>query len=307
MGEGSAGDEIDAGGGDAGEALEGDAAAGFELDAAGDEGDAALHFLIGHVVEEDDVDAAQGEEAFDLGEAVGFEFDAHAGVLAVDGIDGLLELGKAGFGEEVIVFDHDHVVEAVAVVGAAACEDGGLFQSAPAGSGLAGIEQAAGGGAHGLDVVVGEGGDAAEALEEIEGGAFAAEQGAGGAGDFHDGIAGQEGIAVFPQGLDAEVVVEKLEDGGGDGHAGEDAGLFGNDAGVAAGVCGDEELCGDIPVSNVFLQCHANEGLCGSIQGIHGRESGGSRRGVQWEMRVGGFIGRGNGLGSRSARWYRRT
>ncbi len=70
MGEGAGGDEIDAGEGDVANGGEGDAAAGLEFDRGGAaKADGFAQLSGGHVIEEDDVDAGDGEEGADLVEA----------------------------------------------------------------------------------------------------------------------------------------------------------------------------------------------------------------------------------------------
>ncbi len=100
-----------------------------------------------------------------------------------------------GIGGEVIVLYHDHVEEAETVVLAASGADGGFLKDAKAGGGLAGIEDDGGGAGDGIDEAAGEGGDGGEALEEVEGDPFGGEDGADGAGDFEDCLAGSEWLA----------------------------------------------------------------------------------------------------------------
>lgn len=217
------------------------------------------HFEVGHVVEEDDVDVFEGEEAFDLLDGVCFEFDADVGVFGFDLLDGVLEVVVLVFCEEVVVFDHDHVVEAHAVVGAAAAGDGVFFQPAPAWGGFACVEDFGGGIFDEVDVGFCGGGDGAESLEEVEGGAFGGEDAGGAAGDLEDGVAGFEGDVVVFFDEDGEGGVEGLEDGGGDVYACGDAWLFGEDASVAGGVFGHEEFGGEVAGADVFIESGLDE------------------------------------------------
>ena len=89
----------------------------------------------------------------------------------------------------MIVLDQDGVVQAHAVIGDAAGRRGGFFKNAQAGSGLAGVEDLAACALDGVDELAGERGYAAEALEEVEGDAFAGEQSAGASADSGDDVA----------------------------------------------------------------------------------------------------------------------
>ena len=186
--------------------MEVDAAGGFEggVVAVGAEGDGLAELFERHVVEEDVVDAGEVEEGLDLFEAVGFEFDFDGWFFVFEAEDGLLECGDSAFGDEVVVFDHGAVVEADAVVGAAAVEDGLFFEESEAGGGFAGVEDAGLGAGDEFDVGGGEGGDAAEALEEVEGGAFGGEDGACGALDVDGEGAGGDVAAVGDEDFNAE-------------------------------------------------------------------------------------------------------
>ena len=180
MGEGTAADEIDAGGCDGWEAFHGDAAACFQLDPGiPGHGHAAGHFVERHVVEQDEIDAAEGEEAFHLFRGIRFDFDFHVRVEGVDAVDACLQFCGIACCHEVVILDHDHIVEAAAVIGAAAGADGGLFEPAPARCGFAGVENAGLRAGEGIGAAACLGGDAAESLEEIEGRAFASEDAAG--------------------------------------------------------------------------------------------------------------------------------
>src|SRR5690606_31071340 len=70
--------------------------------------------------------------------------------------------------DEVVVFDQHAAGEVSAVVLYAAHLSGVLLQAAPAGGGLAGIDDPAGSVGDRPGVALGLGGDAAEALEEVE-------------------------------------------------------------------------------------------------------------------------------------------
>ena len=66
------------------------------------------------------------------------------------------------------------------MVNAAAAADGVFFEGAPAGGGFARVDDAGRGGGEGVGVAAGEGGDAGEALDEVERGTLGGEQRGGG-------------------------------------------------------------------------------------------------------------------------------
>jgi hypothetical protein len=104
---------------------------------------------------------------------------------------GLLQRrGDAAGGHDVVFLDQDAVIEAEAVVGAAAAGDGVFLRQAQAGQGLAGVDDACAGAGHGVDVEARDGGGGREQLQEIEGGALGGEQGAGVGFDFAQHLAG---------------------------------------------------------------------------------------------------------------------
>ena len=252
VGESADGDEVDAGFSDCGDGLEVHATACFELEFALVEVDGLAELVECHVIEEDDIDVGKGEEAFDLFEGIGFEFDAGGGVIGFEAEDAFAELVER-IGCEVIVFDHDHVVEADSVVGAAAGEDGLFFEEAQSWGSFAGVEDPRLGMGDGLDVLVGEGGDAGQALEEVERGAFCGEEGICGGLDGEDGgVSGGVG-SVGRDEADVGVRAHAAEDFGGGVCACDDAGLFGEKARGGGGGVG-EIGGGEIALTDVLVE-----------------------------------------------------
>jgi hypothetical protein len=260
MGEGTAADEIDAGGCDGGEAFHGDAAAGFQLDpGATRHGHAAGHFVERHVVEQDEIDAAEGEEAFDLFRGIRFDFDFHVRVKGVDAVDACLQFCGIACCHEVIVLDHDHIVEAAAVVGSAAGADGCFFEPAPARCGFAGVENAGFGAGEGIRAAAGLGGDPAEALEEIESRAFACENAAGRSFQRDDLCAGGHNGSVAGVDRDMDGGVECCEDRRGGFRAREDPGFARDDHAAGAAVGWHKAGGSDISGPDVLGEGHADE------------------------------------------------
>ena len=259
VGEGTGGDGVDACGGDIVDGVERDATAGFEPKSTGIEGDGLPELGQVHVIEEDQVDALEGKKVGELLERGGFQLDAHAGMILADAVDGGLEGGQGAIGGEVIVFDHHGVVETHAMVDTATGFDGFFFKQAPAWGGFAGIPDFDGIGFDGIDVAGGHGGDAGEALEEIEGGAFGGEQRAGATFYFDQGVTGCECATVRAVNPKTETRIHFFEDRFRDRHAGNDTGFARDDAGFVAGVFGDEIEGGDVTGADVFSQSGADE------------------------------------------------
>jgi hypothetical protein len=73
----------------------------------------------------------------------GFHFDLDEDVAAADGAGLFQRGGDAAGGHDVVFLDQDAVIEAEAVVAAAAAGDGVFLGQAQAGQGLAGVDDAA--------------------------------------------------------------------------------------------------------------------------------------------------------------------
>lgn len=287
MGDGTDGDQVDAGFGDRSDGFQADATGSFCQGSAGDELDGGAELVGRHVVEEDDVCTGLCGEA-GLFEGVGFHFDPQVGKKASGapdgGGDGVGQFG--GEGGEVIVLDENHVPETDTVILATAAGDGVFLEGAPAGGGFPGVEDAGGGSPDGGDETVCGCGDAREVLDEIEGGAFGGQEGAGGTFDDQGGLAGGEVCAVSD-------AVGELDLGGnlGEGRDGEwgtseNKGFAGAQDRAGAGIGGDAGESGDIARPDVLAQ-----GADDGIPGIHRVEvqHGGNRaeEGVTFKRRAG--------------------
>jgi hypothetical protein len=138
------------------------------------------------------------------------------------------------------------------VVGGAAGAGRGFFEVAETGSGFASVEDAALRVGYAFDVCTGEGGYAGEALEKVEDGALAFEEGVGFASHGGDDGVRREGFAIvvmeFEVGDSSSCFVGFVEDGcsgSGQAFAGEEFAF-----GVAiTRYCG---FCGYVSGSQVF-------------------------------------------------------
>ncbi|MNP07605.1 hypothetical protein D3C76_996340 [compost metagenome] len=160
----------------------------------------------------------------------------------------------------MVFLDQEGVVEADAVVVAAAAGDGVLLRQAQAGEGLAGVEQFHPGAFHQVGVVAGAGGGAGEQLEEVQGAAFAAEQGAGRAFEGEQRLVGADPVAVLHLPFHLHLRIELAEYLVHPGGAGDGGVLAGDDAGGSQAVGGDQ-LGGDVAAADVLGQGGADVGL----------------------------------------------
>src|ERR1035437_9479801 len=183
VGDGAAGDEVGAHVGVVADVFESDAAGEFDLGAAGDFADPVGGFVGGEVIQQQMGGAAlQGLVEF----LAGADFDLDGESAMAGALEGV---AHAAGRRDVVVLDQDGIVEAHAVVHHAPGRGGCLFESTQSGRGLAGVEDLAARALDGGGELGGGGGHAAEALQEVEGDAFAGEQGARRAADGGDDIA----------------------------------------------------------------------------------------------------------------------
>ena len=226
MGEGAAGDEIKAEIAEGREAFERNVARSFGLRTAGDNFDGFDHHVVGHVVQQNVFDARVGGLA-DIVKVVRFDFDFQFWIffaaLADGPCDGAFTNGFCHF--TVVVLDHDTVEQTETVVLRAADLDGVFFKHAQTGGGFARVKKFRLGVAQRQNVLAGHGGDAGEALHEIQCAAFTGENGlrlAAYDGELRSGLAE---IAFLHKWLEVQRAVELMENGFDDGQARADAGL----------------------------------------------------------------------------------
>src|SRR5205807_7937820 len=101
----------------------------------------------------------------------------------------LEEDGKAATERYVVVFDKDAVLQIETVIDAAAAADGVFVECAEAGDGFAGVENFGFCVGYGFYELVGERGDAAHALHQVEDDPLAGEDGGGVVADDGEGLA----------------------------------------------------------------------------------------------------------------------
>ena len=166
MGERADGDVVDAGFGVGAHVAQVDEAADLQAGAPCCSIHGGLDLGPRHVVQQDELGSG-GEGFVELTQGVDFDLNANA-VPVGRMCNAQGDSHTAGRGD-VVVLDENGVEEAEAVVDAAAQGDGVFVQRAKTRDGLAGVEDGGAGSGDRVDECAGERGDAAEALEEVEG------------------------------------------------------------------------------------------------------------------------------------------
>ena len=154
----------------------------------------------------------------------------------------------------MVFLDQDAVVEPGSVVDAAADTHGVFFQLPHAGGGLAGIDDTRPGSGHRRDIARGEGGDAAQALEQVQGHPFAHQQFGRTAAYRGDQCAFRGQCSLRQAGDKLHIGIKAFENLFGDEQPGKSHLLFGDQAGRSPAISGDQRLRGDVAGMDVFEQ-----------------------------------------------------
>ena len=256
MGEGADADDVHAGQGVIAEGFEAHATGDFDDGRACDDRDGAANERGRHVIEQDHFGTG-ANGFFHFGERGGFDLDLRR---VGGGEAGELHgLGERAGGGDVVVFDEDVLAEGGAVVHAAAAAHGVFLECAPAGCGLARIDDAGGGAGEGIRVAARLRGDAGEALNEIEGGALGGEERCSGAGDGENLGAVFDAVPVGGGEFYLKRGVDPGEDGGGDVDAAEREVLAGLDKGAGAVAQRKDRAAGDVAEPGVFVEGEVNQ------------------------------------------------
>ena len=208
MGERAAGHEVDAQVGDGLHVVRVDVAGAFGLRASVDERDGRRHGVVVHVVEHDDVGSG-GNRLLDLRERLALHLDlAYEGGVGARRLDSLAHAARGG---DVVVLQQHPVGEVVAVVAPAAAPDGLLLEHAHVRRGLARVHQLGAAALEQRGNAVRVGGDAAHALQVVQGHALARQQHAHIAGHRCKRLACANVVAVCGQALNARFGVKDGE------------------------------------------------------------------------------------------------
>ena len=175
-----------------------------------------------HVIEQHGIHADR-KNLFKLGQRVDLDLD-------LDEMAGMrfcaLDRGSDVAGQrDVVVLDQNGVIEAKAVIAAAAGADRVFFQRAQSGRGLAGTNDARLGALRGRHQRGRRGGDAAEMAEKVECGPFAGQQPARRPFDGRDHISRRDDAAIRSLGGEPDGRIDELKGTARDVEPGHHAGL----------------------------------------------------------------------------------
>ena len=121
------------------------------------------------------------------------------------GADRVVRRGQRAGRELVVVLDHRDVVQAHALVGAAAAAHGVLLQGPQPRRGLAGVQDHRAGALEGVGPATGVRGDAGEPAEQVQQGALAHQHGPGGAAQDGQHVAAPHHVTVLAARLDVDL------------------------------------------------------------------------------------------------------
>ena len=161
----------------------------------------------------------------------------------------------------MVVLEHDAVVQAQPVVQPAAANNGVLFQHAQAGRGFARINQAGFGAGDFSVVACGFGGNAAQALRDVERGALCRQNAARRAGHGQQPCAFFHFVTVFDEARDFELRVVLAKHPGRHINAGHMHGLTRIHVKGAHGVLVNHQLGRQVAVADVLCQPEVNQFL----------------------------------------------
>jgi hypothetical protein len=159
----------------------------------------------------------------------------------------------------VILLDENHVVEALAVILSAATANRVLLRAAQARKRLARIQDRAARSGDRIDIAAGFSGRGRKRLQEVQRGPLAREDGAGQPADLEYGLVGAQAIAVtgVPVQLNARI---QLPERFLDPRATGENGRFPDDDAPVCALPGRNQLCGNVPASDVLAQ------RCGNLR-----------------------------------------
>ncbi|CDN41104.1 hypothetical protein BN871_AB_01020 [Paenibacillus sp. P22] len=219
--EGADGNDVHAGLGDGPDRFQPHPARRFRKDmgrTALDQTNGLRHKLRLHIVEHDDVRAAIKSFA-DLLHRFRLDLDLHR--VRDDGTGRDHGRGDAAGSLDMVVLDHDGVVQAEAVIGAAADADGVLLQHPVARSRLAGVDQTSREPVQNVDEAACLGGDARQALHQVEREPLARQNAVRAAFHLGDDGSRRYPVAVLCMSREGKGWIDDRKDGLRDGQAGD--------------------------------------------------------------------------------------
>ena len=162
-------------------------------------------------------------------------------------------LGKTAGRDDVVVLDHHGVIEAEAVIAAAARGDRILLQHAQARRGLAGANDLGEGPGCGIDGRCGCGGDPREMAEQIERRSLGRKNGARLTVDARQNLTGLDPLALGHLGFERQAFVQHAERGEGCRKPCDAAVAPGSQQGLRRGAGRDHAVAGDVAASAEIL------------------------------------------------------
>ncbi len=251
--------QIDPGRGDGRRGLGRDAARRLGHGAPADAAHRLAQGVVIHVVQQHYIDAG-GQRLVELRQRVDLEFDLdHVADRRAGARQGLSHAAGEG---HVVVLDQHRVVQAVAMVAAAAHPHRVLLDGAQPGQGLARAGHLAMRMGDGVGDGGGGGGHAAQVAEEVQRRAFGRQHAARRAFDKGDLTAGRQARAVGQQHLKTDLRIDQPEGQPGQLQPGQHARLARHQAGLPAGLGRHDGVAGDVArASQVLQQGGANQRL----------------------------------------------
>src|SRR5256712_13772717 len=178
---------------------------------------------------------------------------------------------------EVRLGDNQPIGQPLVEADAAAHLDRVLFQKAQPWGGAAGIEDSGLGSLYGVGKLGGLAGDPRQVLQEVQGSPFRPQDTDRRAGNAGHELAAGERHAIGGTRLEADVLVDQLEDALEDRQAGEDALLVGQQLAAGLDLAGEERLGGEIAVTDVLGERLLDQLVHRAHRKAHGHDPDGSR------------------------------
>ncbi len=252
-------DDVDAGFGDGAHGFEIDPARGFQDRLAGRQLYGFGVHVEREVVEQQDV-RLERQGFLELGDRIDFDFDLHC--MPDPGLGAFHRGRYATADSDVIVLDQDGVVEAVAMVMAAAALDRVLLQGAQVRQGLARAGDLGRQTVDGRDIFRRQGGNAGQVAQQVERDAFGGQDGARLAFDPSQDVARFDLTAVGQDGFEAHLMVHHFHGQTGAVDPGGNAGFTGAEFGLETRLGLNDGRSGHVAgQAQIFLERVTDDGI----------------------------------------------
>jgi hypothetical protein len=247
------GNETDARLRDRAHGLQGDIPRRFDFHRAADEFHPPFHLRNGEIIEHDAMDARARQRFPHLVQVSSLHFHPDVQPSCLQVAEAALHRGSdSARGGDMVILDQHHVVEPKAVIDASSKSDRELVEDAQSGRGLSRIGDAGAGPLDGIDILPGQGRDAAHALQNIERRPLGLQDPREGAFDCGDKRPRLHGRPVPAQRLHEEIGIDKVKRQRGDIETRDDAPLLRRNAAPAALIGRHDRVGGDVAHPEVF-------------------------------------------------------